>query len=302
MERKIKIAVFGKKHNVRSTEAIAQLFTLLTESNADIYVDSGYYEFLTNQKILKVQVKDVFNGSLEELRTDRNVKIDAVISMGGDGTFLKAASRVGSEEIPILGVNVGRLGYLADATPADLADAVGRLLKGDYEVQAYSVIEMHTSEEEYVGCPCAVNDVAILKQDSASMITIHAYVNDLPLTTYRADGLIISTPVGSTAYSLSNGGPIIAPDTNVMCLTPVAPHSLNVRPIVISADSLITLEVESRTGKFLAAIDGRSEKLHDTNRITIRQAPYKVNAIRCREHNYYSVLREKMMWGVDNRG
>ena len=158
------------------------------------------------------------------------------------------------------------------------------------------------SQEALQGYPCALNDVAILKRDSASMITIHAAINGEPLAVYQADGLIMSTPTGSTAYSLSVGGPIIVPGTHVFSLTAVAPHSLNVRPIVFSEDSVVELTVETRSHNFLVALDGRSEKLPDSTRLTLRKAPYRVQVIKRSGTRYFRTLREKMMWGADQRG
>ena len=152
------------------------------------------------------------------------------------------------------------------------------------------------------GSPYALNDIAILKRDSASMITIRAYVNDDFLVTYQADGLIISTPTGSTAYSLSNGGPIIVPNSGSICLTPVAPHSLNIRPIVLNDTTVIRLAVESRSHNFLMAVDGRSEKLYEGTELIIRKAPYVVNVVKLRSKRYFALLREKLMWGADQRG
>ena len=151
------------------------------------------------------------------------------------------------------------------------------------------------------GSPFALNDIAVLKRDNAAMISVRTCINGEYLVTYQADGLIVSTPTGSTAYGLSNGGPIIVPDADILCLTPVAPHSLNVRPIVINDDSEITLEVESRSHNFLVAIDGRSEKLLESPRLTIRKAPYTINIVKRDSRSYFSTLREKMMWGADHR-
>jgi NAD+ kinase len=222
--------------------------------------------------------------------------------MGGDGTFLRAASMVGSKQVPILGINTGRLGFLADVTAQEIDHTIQALYEGDYAVETRSVIEVSTSGQKLKGYRCALNDVAILKRDNASMITIHCTVNGDYLTTYQADGLIMSTPTGSTAYSLSNGGPIIVPGTHVFLLTAVAPHSLNVRPIVLSEDSEIQLTVESRTHNYLVALDGRSEPLQETTRLRLRKAPYRVRVIKRADTKYFHTLRKKMMWGADQRG
>lgn len=256
-------------------------------------IDRDYYEFLTSACLLSSGDVDVFDGG--------DVDADFVVSIGGDGTFLKAAARVGAKSIPILGVNMGRLGFLADVKPGEF-DAVARsLYEGDYEVEEREVIEIATDGEPLCGSACALNDVAILKRDNASMISIRTCVNGEYLTTYQADGLVVSTPTGSTAYSLSNGGPIIVPGTHVFSMTAVAPHSLNIRPIVIPDSSEITLTVESRSHNFLVAIDGRSEKCCDVTSLTLRKAPYNVRIVkRCGTH-YFDTLREKMMWGTDTR-
>ena len=226
---------------------------------------------------------------------------DFVISMGGDGTFLRAAGRVGNRQIPILGINMGRLGFLADVLPSEIESTLGRVLSGDYIIEDHTVIKLESDGEEVSCNPFALNDIAVLKRDNASMISIKARVNGDFLVNYRADGLIIATPTGSTAYSLSNGGPIIVPQSGSLCITPVAPHSLNIRPIVINDTGVIELEVESRSHNFLVAVDGRSLKMAEGTRLTIRKAPYTVKIIKLKNRRYFSTLHEKLMWGADNR-
>lgn len=227
--------------------------------------------------------------------------VDYVISMGGDGTFLEAANKVGDREIPILGVNMGRLGFLADVLPSEIETTLDHVLRGDHIIEDHTVIKLETNSETVECNPFALNDIAVLKRDSASMISIRAYVNGDFLVNYQAYGLIIATPTGSTAYSLSNGGPIIVPQSGSLCITPVAPHSLNIRPIVINDTSVIELEVCSRSHNFLVAVDGRSMKMAEETRLTIRKAPYTIKLIKLKSQRYFSTLHEKLMWGADTR-
>ena len=227
--------------------------------------------------------------------------VDYVISMGGDGTFLEAANKVGDREIPILGVNMGRLGFLADVLPSEIETTLDHVLRGDHIIEDHTVIKLETNGETVECNPFALNDIAVLKRDSASMISIRAYVNGDFLVNYQADGLIIATPTGSTAYSLSNGGPIIVPQSGSLCITPVAPHSLNIRPIVINDTSVIELEVCSRSHNFLVAVDGRSMKMAEETRLTIRKAPYTIKLIKLKSQRYFSTLHENLMWGADTR-
>lgn len=292
--RKLRFAIFGKTHQPKRSVSIQKLLTSLHERKAEVCMEREFHAFLTDGQQLPVEGVRVFDGS--------DFSADFAISMGGDGTFLRTASMVGAKEIPILGVNTGRLGFLADINEQDIERTIQALYDDDYSVETRAVIQVETEGEQLHGYHCALNDVAILKRDNASMITIHTTINGDPIATYQADGLIMSTPTGSTAYSLSNGGPIIVPGTHVFSLTAVAPHSLNVRPIVIAEDSLIELTVESRTHNYLVALDGRSEKLSDTTRLTLRKAPYRVQVIKRSGTKYFLTLREKMMWGADQRG
>jgi NAD+ kinase len=226
---------------------------------------------------------------------------DFAISMGGDGTFLKTACRVGGKHIPILGVNMGRLGFLADIAPDDIESCLQALHDDDYAVESRAVIQVQADGQPLNECSYALNDVAILKRDTAAMISIRTSINGEYLTTYQADGLIVSTPTGSTAYSLSNGGPVIVPGTGVLVMTAVAPHSLNIRPVVIPDNAVITLDVESRSHSFLVATDGRSEKCGEGTCITLRRAPYNIQVVKRSSTRYFSTLREKLMWGADVR-
>jgi NAD+ kinase len=196
---------------------------------------------------------------------------------------------------------MGRLGFLADVCPDDIERCVEALYNDDFSIESRALIEVSIDGESFEGFNCALNDVAILKRDTASMISVRASINGQYLNTYQADGLVISTPTGSTAYSLSNGGPIIVPGTKVFSMTAVAPHSLNVRPIVLADSSVIELDVESRSHNFLVAIDGRSEKCKEGTKITLRRAPYDIHVVKRPDHRYFNALREKMMWGADSR-
>ena len=288
--RKLRFAIFGNTYQPKKSVSVQKLLACLTQRQADVCIEREFYDFITTGQRLPIDNVQVIEG--------RDFSADFVISMGGDGTFLRAASMVGGKQIPILGINTGRLGFLADVNAQEIERTIQALYEGDYTVDTRAVIQIETEGQPLQGYQCALNDVAILKRDNASMITIHTTINGDFLTTYQADGLILSTPTGSTAYSLSNGGPIIVPGTHVFSLTAVAPHSLNVRPIVVSEDSEIKLTIESRTHNFLVALDGRSEKLDDTTKLTLRKAPYRVKVIKRAGTKYFHTLREKMMWGA----
>ena len=291
--RNVKFALFGNTYQTKKSASIQKVLSCLTEHQAELYVDREYYDFLTVDQRLDVPAKGIIE--------DNDFKADFVISMGGDGTFLKAASRVREKMIPIVGVNMGRLGFLADVSPGDIERCVEAIYQDDFAIESRALIKVETDGEPLEGYDCALNDVAILKRDTASMISIRASINGQYLTTYQADGLVISTPTGSTAYSLSNGGPIIVPGTKVFSMTAVAPHSMNIRPIVLSDSSEISLMVESRSHNFLVAIDGRSEKCKEGTRLTLSRAPYDVKVVKRSRQSYFNTLREKMMWGVDAR-
>jgi len=291
--RRLRFAIFGNSYQPKKSASIQTLLAVLNQRQAAVCIERSFHQFLTEGQQLPIHGVTVFDKG--------DFEADFVISMGGDGTFLRAASMVGDKQIPILGINTGRLGFLADVHAEEIERNIYALYQGDYDVDTRSVIQVSTNGHPLRGYDCALNDVAILKQDTASMITIHCTVNGDYLTTYQADGLIMSTPTGSTAYSLSNGGPIIVPGTHVFSLTAVAPHSLNVRPIVLPEDSEVMLTVQSRTHNYLVALDGRSEKLTDTTHLTLTKAPYRVKVIKRAGTKYFHTLREKMMWGADKR-
>ena len=292
-QRKLRFALFGNIYQAKKSASIQKVLSCIANYGAELYVDMEYYYFLKDNQRLDVNATKIF--------TDDDFEADFVISMGGDGTFLKAASRVREKMIPILGVNMGRLGFLADVSPCDIEKCLDAIYQDDFSIENRALIKVQTDGEPLEGYTCALNDVAILKRDTASMISIRASINGQYLTTYQADGLVVSTPTGSTAYSLSNGGPIIVPGTKVFSMTAVAPHSMNIRPIVLSDSSEITLTVESRSHNFLVAIDGRSEKCKEGTRLTLSRAPYDVKVVKRSRQSYFNTLREKMMWGVDTR-
>ncbi len=289
----LKFAIFGNVFQPRKSASIRRLLACLRSYGDEVAMDRAFYDFLCRCCGEAIGVARVFDGG--------DFEADFVISMGGDGTFLKAASRVGPKQIPIVGVNMGRLGFLADVSPGDIEACIEALHRGDYAIEDRGALLVEPVGGSLAGPACALNDVAILKRDDASMITIHASIDGESLATYQADGLIVCTPTGSTAYSLSNGGPIIVPGTPVFAITAVAPHSLNTRPIVVSDRSEITLRVESRSHNFLIAVDGRSEKCADGVALKLRKAPYNVRVVKRRGASYYDTLREKMMWGADGR-
>lgn len=224
-----------------------------------------------------------------------------VVALGGDGTFLDAASKVADKQIPIIGINTGRLGFLSSYSPNHIAQTIDDILADRYTIQSHSVLALTSPDIQLSDTPYALNEIAILKHDISSMITIHTSINGEYLTTYQSDGLLIATPTGSTAYSLSVGGPIIVPQSETICLTPVAPHSLNMRPIVLTDTTEITLQVESRSRSFLISLDGRSQSYPDRICLTIRKAPHTVQVVTPLRHSFLSTLRTKMMWGADCR-
>lgn len=286
-------AIFGNSFQPRKSQSLMRVLDFLRSKGASIIFDRTFYDFLTAEQNQELGEVGTFEGD--------DFNADYVISMGGDGTFLKAAVRVGIKSIPLIGINMGRLGFLADVLPGEVETALQAVLEGNYNIEEHTAIRISTNGGDFDGCHYALNDIAVLKRDIASMIGIHTSIDGSFLVNYQADGLIVSTPTGSTAYSLSNGGPIIVPQTRTLCLTPVAPHSLNIRPIVISDSSTVTLEVESRSHNYLVAVDGRSYTMHEGSTVTISKAPFVTRIVKPNGRRYFSSLRDKMMWGADKR-
>lgn len=292
-DKKLKFALFGNTYQERKCNAVLKFFATAAQHKSELAISEPFYYFLRDT--MQINVPEC------EIISDNNFTADYVVCLGGDGTFLDVASRVGNKEIPIIGINTGRLGFLASFSPEHIENAIEDIYSGKFNVIKHSVLQISCDEHDLKGYPYALNEVAILKHDISSMISIHTNIDAEYLTTYQADGLIIGTPTGSTAYSLSVGGPIIVPKSSTISLTPVAPHSLNMRPIVLTDDSEVELYVESRSGSFLISLDGRSQSYEDNIHLRIRKAPYHVNVVTKYGQNFYSTLRKKMMWGADRR-
>lgn len=289
----MRFALFGNTFQAKKSTYVQTLLRVLKQHEAEICICREFYNFLTSDLQLNSFDAELFDGD--------NFEADMVISIGGDGTFLKAANRVGRKSIPILGINTGRLGFLADISPEEIDIIFEEIYKNQYTVEERSVLQLKCENETFENPPYALNEIAVLKRDSSSMISIRTAINGSHLTTYQADGLVIATPTGSTAYSLSVGGPIMVPHSKTIAMTPVAPHSLNVRPIVIRDDWEITLEVESRSHNFLVAIDGRNESCQEGTRLTISRADYTIKVVKRHNHPFFETLRNKLMWGADIR-
>ena len=293
MGKRISFALFGNIYQPEKSASVQKLLSILRKHNADIMIDRSFRTYLTD--VLHISVTDTVTIQ------DDDFTADVAISMGGDGTFLEAARKVGDKQIPILGINMGRLGFLADFTPEDIEYAIDGVCSGELNCVGRSVLEVKYSVGSPQSYPYALNEVAVLKRDNSSMISIRVEVGGEYLTTYQADGLIVNTPTGSTGYALSVGGPVMMPGSGILGLVPVAPHSLNVRPITIDDDMEITLSIESRSHNFLVAIDGRSEKCMEGTRITIRKAPHKVFIVKRQGSSFFHTLRSKLLWGSDIR-
>ena len=289
----MKIAIFGNPSADKTCGHEQQLFNLLRSFGDEISVESRYLRFLTSDMGWDIPHDSVIPSD--------DFQADAVISIGGDGTFLRTATRVGSKGIPMVGINTGRLGFLADITSDRITDAITRIHNGDYTLEERNLLQISMEGLPAGHTPYALNDIAILKHDISSMIRIATSVGGTPMITYQADGLVVATPTGSTAYSLSVGGPIIAPGTDVICLTPVAPHSLTMRPLVLPAGETIRLDVTSRSHSFLVSIDGNSFSCPEHTAIEISRAPFKISVIKPAKGDFFATLREKMLWGTDSR-
>lgn len=288
----MKIAIFGNCH--QEIEQVKEIFSILLKNNVTIYIQEGFYTYLSSGF-------EMVNRENIKVLDEASFSADMAISIGGDGTFLKTASIIGKRNIPILGINTGRLGFLADTAKEDIEITLHEIIRGEYRIEERTQLQLSTEHKDFCGFNYALNEIAVLKQDSASMINVHAYINDEYLTSYQADGLLLTTPTGSTAYSLSVGGPIMSPTTSSFMIIAVAPHSLSARPLIVDDDSVITLDVESRNNNFLISLDGRSEVFSAGTKLTIKKATFKLKVVKRLGHTFYNTLRNKLMWGVDPR-
>lgn len=291
----MRVAVYGKKVTKQSLPVFQQFFQLITSYGWKPVVEVQLYEQLVKKAGLVLKA-DQFSSS-EDFKTG----IDLAFSIGGDGTFLKTVSFIRDSEVPILGINTGRLGFLANVGAEFLDEALELVHKKSFEYQMRSLLRVETERELFGQENVALNELTVHKKDTSSMITVHAYLDDKYLNSYWADGLIVSTPTGSTAYSLSCGGPIITPGCQVHILTPIAPHNLNVRPVVVPDRMPVKLSVEGRERNYLISLDGHSKSLKQGEEVIIHKADYMINVIKFEDNNFLDTIRNKMLWGIDRR-
>jgi len=290
----MKIGVFGSECREDKLPIIKHLIDTLNGYGAEIFIRRSFAEFLERAFGYRPAVVGLYEEAVGS-------PLDVALSVGGDGTFLRTAGVVSRSNVPILGVNTGRLGFLAEVNSSQIDETLAELFRGDYSIEQRTLLQLEGYEHAFGGFNCALNEIAVLKRDTSSMITIHTFLDGDYLTSYKADGLVIATPTGSTAYSLSVGGPILLPQNRNFLLSPVAPHSLNFRPICISDDTKIMLNVESRTNSFLVSLDGRNEDFEAGNTLNISRSEITVSVIKRFNRTFYHVLREKLMLGVDAR-
>lgn len=290
----MKIAIYAQYYLDKSFKPFEDLLEVLLKNSVDIFIEASFYEHIDARfkAIERVQTFSKLNDSYNLL-----------ISIGGDGTILRAITYVRDFSIPIVGINTGRLGFLATIQTEDIEDAISQILNGRYKTSERTLLSVTTNPEsdDIKDTNFALNEIAVSRKNTTSMITVETHLNDEYLTSYWADGLIISTPTGSTGYSLSCGGPVITPETHGFVLTPIAPHNLNARPLVIPDDTTIQLRVEGREHQHLMSLDSRIITLSNATLITIKKAHFKIKMVELLNESFIDTLRQKMLWGEDKR-
>ncbi len=285
----MRILIFGNKYKINSLQPLKPFFDELKYNGVELCFDRKFIDEMESDPFIESGIATF----------DDDMEGDIAISLGGDGTLLNTANRIGRRMIPILGINLGRLGFLTDVQETELPSLTRQILNHKYTVEERTVLKAYNQQDNT--CEYAINEVSVLKQDLSSMISIDAYLNNQHLNTYQADGLVVSTPTGSTAYSLSVGGPIMMPENNNLIIAPVASHSLNARPLIVPDTCEIRLHINSRSHSYLAAIDGRSIMMNHNNPLVITKADYNARTIRMEGHSFLNTLKTKLMWGADVR-
>ena len=291
----MRVAVYGKEFHKEVAHFVQELFHELEKANMEVLVFEPFYNFLSQQMSMNLFL-GTYN-TYEELKGG----IDLFISVGGDGTILDATTLIRDTEIPIIGVNTGRLGFLADIAKDQIPKTIKQLVNKKFSIDQRTLLHLDTDIPIFGDLNFALNEVTISRKDTTSMITITTYINDQYLNSYWADGLIISTPTGSTGYSLSCGGPIVMPGSQNFIITPIAPHNLNVRPLVISDEYEIKVKVEGRASQFLVALDSRIQTTDAGIELTIKKEAFKINMVETETQDFASTLRNKLLWGLDKR-
>ncbi|MDO7172919.1 NAD kinase [Mariniflexile sp. AS56] len=293
----MKVAVFGRFYNKTTTDSVERLFDYLLKKDADAYIESEFFHLIKKES----PNFDAYKSFKTFDTLDKS--FDFLVSVGGDGTILRAITFVKDIDIPIIGINTGRLGFLATIQVNEIENAIQNIIDGKYKISERSLLSIETSpeNEDVKSLNFALNEIAVSRKNTTSMITVETHLNGEYLTSYWSDGLIVSTPTGSTGYSLSCGGPVITPDTNSFVLAPIAPHNLSARPLIIPDSTEIQLRVEGREESHLISLDSRIATLENGTIIKIKKADFKIKMIDLLNESFLDTLRKKLLWGEDKR-
>ena len=290
----MKIAIHGRSFTQETQPYVQALFDILKQKQIDFSFSASFYSFLLQSGV---------NPHTEKTYPHPHgaPNADFIFSIGGDGTLLESVMQARSRQIPILGINTGRLGFLATVSPIMVQDSLEALFEGKFQIEDRTLVSLLSDTDLFEEYNFALNDFTITKTDTSSMVTIHAYLDGEFLNSYWADGLIVSTPTGSTGYSLSCGGPVVLPANNVFIITPISPHNLNVRPMIIPDGSQLSFRVESRSSNFLVSLDSRFRIVDVTVTLTVKKEVFKARLIKLNQDNFVETLRTKLHWGLDAR-
>jgi NAD+ kinase len=288
----MKVAIFGQYYQNDTRPIIKDIFVFFNRNNVELVIEEKFLEILYKEEIVSKKYNTFAS------HEDLDSSFDILISIGGDGTILRATTFVRDSGIPILGVNAGRLGFLAKVQKENIESFLQIVLEKKYKISERTLLSIECRD---IDLNFAMNEIAVSRKDTTSMITIETFLNGEYLNSYWADGLIISTPTGSTGYSLSCGGPILTPNVNGLVITPIAPHNLNARPLVIPDDTEIKLKVSGREEQYLVSLDSRITSISNNSELVINKTPFKINMVEIPNETFFKTLRNKLLWGEDKR-
>ncbi|MFC6859824.1 NAD kinase [Zunongwangia atlantica] len=293
----MKIGIYGQFYHENAGTYINQLLELLQQEKVDVVIERNFLDLINKNKSVTGEYSDY------ETFDILDNTYDLFFTIGGDGTILKSINYIKNLDIPIVGINTGRLGFLSTIQKEQIGETIHTILKKDFHISRRTVLKIETNPkfDDEIFDNVALNEIAVSRKNTTSMITVDTWLNDQYLTSYWADGLIIATPTGSTGYSLSCGGPVITPDADSIVITPIAPHNLNARPLIIKDDTKITLKVSGREDSHLLSMDSRLASLQNDTEIIVQKAPYTINLVELNDNSFLQTLRKKLLWGEDKR-